>query len=137
MTSAKSLSASNPSLDVGVTSNEGRRTPAPVDRQFRAALGQSASALLSGVEASAPFIPGVGMVAAALSSGTGLGDAGVGTGAGSTGNIGDTLRYSSNQSMQYLELQQRISAEDRKYTTMSNVLKARHESAKSAINNIR
>ncbi len=135
MTATTSLSASNTSLDVGITANEGRRTFPPVDRQFRAALGQSASALLSGVEAAAPFVPGVGMVAAALSSGGGLGDTALGD--AGTGTMGDTLRYTTNQSMQYLELQQRISAEDRKYTTMSNVLKARHESAKSAINNIR
>ena len=45
----------------------------------------------------------------------------------------------SNQlfSMQYLELQEKMQEENRQYSTLSNVLKTRHESAKTAINNIR
>ena len=37
----------------------------------------------------------------------------------------------------YLELQERISAESRAYSALSNVLKARHDTVKNAIGNIR
>lgn len=37
----------------------------------------------------------------------------------------------------YLELQEQISAENRAYTTLSNVMKARHDTVKNAIGNIR
>jgi len=39
--------------------------------------------------------------------------------------------------MQLLELQQRISLEQRQYMTTSNVMKARHDTAKQVINNVR
>ena len=39
--------------------------------------------------------------------------------------------------MQYLALQERINAESREYSAISNVLKARHDTIKNAIGNIR
>lgn len=41
------------------------------------------------------------------------------------------------QNLYYLQLQQQISDESRKYTALSNVLKARHDMLKHAIDNIR
>ena len=43
----------------------------------------------------------------------------------------------SEQNLYYLQLQQQISDESRKYTALSNVLKARHDMLKHAIDNIR
>ena len=37
----------------------------------------------------------------------------------------------------YLQLQEQISAENRQFSTLSNVLKARHDTVKNAIGNIR
>jgi len=38
--------------------------------------------------------------------------------------------------MQYMQLQQEIQADNRNFSTMSNLLKVRHDTAKSAINNM-
>lgn len=51
--------------------------------------------------------------------------------------IQSVLENSQAFNMYYLELQEQISAENRQYTTMSNVLKARHDTVKNAIGNIR
>jgi len=50
---------------------------------------------------------------------------------------GDVLAQNSDQNLYYLRLQQQISAESREYTALSNVLKARHDTVKNAIGNIR
>jgi hypothetical protein len=47
------------------------------------------------------------------------------------------LSSEGDQALYYLQLQQRISAESRAYTALSNVLKARHDTVKNAIGNIR
>lgn len=51
----------------------------------------------------------------------------------------DALAASTDgeQNLYYLQLQQQISDESRKYTALSNVLKARHDMLKHAIDNIR
>lgn len=40
-------------------------------------------------------------------------------------------------SMQYLQLQQKMQSENRRYTLLSNIMKTRHDTAKNAINNMR
>lgn len=40
-------------------------------------------------------------------------------------------------SIQYLAIQQKIQQENREFNLLSNVMKARHEAAKNAINNLR
>jgi hypothetical protein len=50
---------------------------------------------------------------------------------------GDEMTLQTQQNMYYLKLQQQISDESRQYTTLSNVLKARHDMVKNAIGNIR
>ena len=47
------------------------------------------------------------------------------------------MRQSVDQNLMYLQLQEQMSAENRRYTALSNVMKARHETAKASINNIR
>jgi hypothetical protein len=51
--------------------------------------------------------------------------------------IEGTLSQGADQNLYFLELQERISQESRSYTALSNVLKARHETVKNAIGNIR
>ncbi len=39
--------------------------------------------------------------------------------------------------LQYLQLQQKMQSENRQFTMMSNIMKTKHDTAKSAINNVR
>jgi hypothetical protein len=39
--------------------------------------------------------------------------------------------------LQYLGLQQKMQADNRQYTTLSNIMKTKHDTAKNAINNVR
>jgi hypothetical protein len=72
---------------------------------------------------------------AGIGSGTGVPGA-AGTGA-ENGGIEAALNQSANQNLFFIELQERISAESRSYSAQSNVLKARHDTVKNAIGNIR
>lgn len=56
------------------------------------------------------------------------------TGAGS---VDGTLAQSQDMNLYYLQIQERVNAENRSFTTMSNVMKAEHETVKTAIGNIR
>lgn len=120
----------------------GRATPAPADRAFRSTLRDGASVLLGGVEAAARSLPGGEIVAAAIDGAGRAGSPGAaatafGTDASSPSAGADALLGSGNESMQLIALQQEIQEENRRYSTLSNVLKARHETAKNAIGNIR
>ena len=55
----------------------------------------------------------------------------------STAGIEDSLSRTQKFNLYYLELQERVAAEQRRYTALSNVLRAQHETAKNAIGNIR
>ena len=69
------------------------------------------------------------------------GTAGLGSGAGpaggESGGVESALNQSANQNLYFIEIQERISAESRSYSAISNVLKARHDTVKNAIGNIR
>lgn len=56
---------------------------------------------------------------------------------GEQGGIENVLAESQAFNMYYLQLQEEISAENRQYSALSNVLKARHDTVKNAIGNIR
>jgi len=133
---------------VTTTPMVGRTTAEPADRRFRAALGDGATVLLGGVEAAARSLPGGEIVAAAIDHTT----AAAGSGSGSTSRsvsalvsgqasttsaAEESLAASSNDAMELIALQQQMQDENRRYSTLSNVLKARHETAKNAIGNIR
>jgi hypothetical protein len=68
------------------------------------------------------------------------GTAGLGSGApaaAENGGVEAALNQSANQNLYFIEIQERISAESRSYSAISNVLKARHDTVKNAIGNIR
>jgi len=77
-----------------------------------------------------------------LNTPTGAGGAGAG---GSTGNNQQDLlnQTKSMQEMmasfnlQYLQLQEKMQAENRSFSTVSNVMKTKHDTAKSSISNVR
>jgi hypothetical protein len=69
--------------------------------------------------------------------GIGAGGTGVaGTAADPNGTIDATLQQSAQMNLYYLAVQQQVDAQNRTFTTLSNVLKTEHDSAKSAIGNI-
>lgn len=52
-------------------------------------------------------------------------------------SIQQVMSEDADQNLYYLKLQEQISAESRGYSAVSNVLKARHDTMKNAIGNIR
>lgn len=160
------IGTGGPSTGVSTTASATRVT-APAGQPFKAMMGSGAVAILSGAEQAVTRLPGGPILAAALRptaadlggavhtpatvSGRGVGastpeggagTAGIGGGAGAVGTGADggiesALSQSANQNLYFLELQERMSAESRNYSAVSNVLKARHDTVKNAIGNIR
>jgi hypothetical protein len=92
----------------------------------------------SGVGGGAPIVPRSG--AAPITGGAGATGTTGATGAaagGEANGIESVLADSQAFNLYYLQLQEQISAENRQYSTLSNVLKARHDTVKNAIGNIR
>jgi hypothetical protein len=141
------INASNVRYAVAATTP--RATPPSGGRRFRDGLGGGARALLAGVEGAAAFVPGAALATAAIRApqggSVGAVSAGLGEGAEAPGAspsatlppLGDNLRLQVDQSLHYLQLQEQISSENRRFSALSNVMKARHDTAKSAINNIK
>lgn len=126
-----------------------RVTPAPA-RPFSSIFQASASAVVDGAEAAAHRLPGGPLVSAAIRPGphdpgsaSALGSA---THAAPADGVLPTssgsdpmavIQAQADQSLYFLQLQQQIQEENRTYSTVSNVLKARHETVKNAIGNLR
>jgi hypothetical protein len=125
-------------------------------------MGAGATAILSGAEQAVTHLPGGPILAAAFRPGAsdvgnataasaaavgggaltpegpaGTGGLGSGSAAGADGGVESALRQSADQNLYFIDLQERISAESRSYSAQSNVLKARHDTVKNAIGNIR
>lgn len=132
------------------------RATAPTRRPFRDVMSSGAQVVVDGADAAVSRLPGGPVIAAALRPGFGTGDtaasavntpegpAGTATSTGSLASGGSAassiesqLAESADQNLYYLQLQERISAESREYSALSNVLKARHDTVKNAIGNIR
>jgi hypothetical protein len=56
---------------------------------------------------------------------------------GAGGSVENMLQSSAEMNLYYLQLQEAMSSENRVYSAQSNVLKARHDTVKNAIGNIR
>ena len=152
-----------PATGVYETATAPRVTPEPA-RPFQQMMNASSVAIVSGAEAAVTHLPGGGILAAAmrpsvsagglstsalsLTSATGpTGTATSGIAGGVSGVTGSTaggdpsmqqmLSQDADQNMYYLQLQEQMSAESRSYSAISNVLKARHDTMKNAIGNIR
>lgn len=138
-----------------------RVTPYPA-QPFKAVLRNSASAVISGAESAVAQLPGGPVLAAAVRDTTtgvsgvgspmgGVGGAASGAPGGtqyadpaegsattsSGGSLESALSRQAEDNMYYLGLQQRIQDENRNFTTLSNVLKARHDTVKNSISNLR
>lgn len=155
-----------PSTGVYATATAPRVTPEPA-RPFQQVMNAGSAAIVSGAEAAVTHLPGGSILAAAMRPGgsapggfgggaytmslnrpegpTGTATSGLSSStagaAGSTGTgapgIEQVMSQDADQNMYYLQLQEQMSAESRSYSAISNVLKARHDTMKNAIGNIR
>ncbi len=77
---------------------------------------------------------------AAVSSATvavpAIGPSSAGASTDPSAGIDASLQQSAQMNLFYLQLQQQVDSQNRAFTTLSNVLKAEHDTAKSAIGNI-
>ena len=122
--------------------------------RFGAALRTAAAGVAQGIAASvelaAPFVPGGTVLSGAVRSAAATlvprgrtGSAATATAAGGASGEGDVLaatralqQESQSFNLQYLQLQENMQRESREFTALSNVMKVKHDSAKSAINNL-
>jgi len=148
------------SIQVAPTT-EKKTQPGRFEAALRGAAEGAARGVAGAVELAAPYVPGGTILAAAIrtaASGGGLragvaqADAGLsaaasGTAGGAAGGEGTgegdllaatrTLQQEARTfNLQYLQLQESMQREGREFTAVSNVMKVKHDSAKSAINNI-
>jgi hypothetical protein len=147
------IHSAGPATDVARTSTASRVTPPPA-RPFKQVMQAGAIAVVSGAEAAVSKLPGGPILAAAVRPGPSVAGGAVGSASlrpeGSSGTaapaggqaggepgIENMLNQHADQNLYFLELQERISAESRAYSALSNVLKARHDTVKNAIGNIR
>ncbi len=56
---------------------------------------------------------------------------------GGDGGIESSLQQSQEMNLYYLQIQETVNAQNRTFSTLSNVLKAEHDTVKTAIGNIR
>ncbi len=128
------------SLALSRTTTAARATPPSGGQRFRAALASTADTVLGSVESMTSFLPGARTVATAVRAGVSSPSPAVGAatgGGGSPGAAGTALETQADQAMGLLQLQQQIGLEQQRFQTISNVLKARHDTAKSVIGNVR
>jgi len=123
-------------------------------------VANGAGAVAGAVGVAAPFIPGGAVVSSTVSQAAGAignyaGDGAMnvpgqapglntpmGQGGGSsTQSLMDQTKQMQEMQMsfnlQYLNLQNKMQGENRQYSTISNVLKTKHDTTKNSINNIR
>jgi hypothetical protein len=62
---------------------------------------------------------------------------GVGAGGSEAASVEASLQQSQDMNLYYLQVQELVNAQNRSFTTLSNVLKAQHDTVKTAIGNIR
>jgi hypothetical protein len=108
--------------------------------KFGQAMGKLADGTLNSLAAVAPMVPGgqlVGMAAAGLQELRGKAPSSL------TGNQSDQLdkmwamqRENQVFNLQYMQLQNEVQADNRRFSTLSNLMKVRHDTAKAAINNM-
>jgi len=105
-----------------------------------AAMRPGGSGIGPGLAGGSPYGPSAAFNRAEGPTGTAtsaLGGGVSGSAAGGDPNIQQVISQDADQNLYYLQLQEQISAESRGYSAVSNVLKARHDTMKNAIGNIR
>lgn len=130
------------SIHVAPTS-ESRSVPGRFERALRGAVAGLANGIASGIELAAPLVPAGTVVSAAIRSAADAAAGGAAAGTAGSGGEGDLLaatkalqQQSQSFNLGYLQLQESMQRESREFTALSNVMKVKHDSAKSAISNI-
>lgn len=138
-----------PSIVVAPTT-ERRAEPGRFGAALKAAATGLARGVAATVELAAPYVPGATVLSGAVRSAAGgaalpgalrpdLGAAAQGGGSEEAELLEATRAMQQEArtfNLQYLQLQEGMQRESREFTALSNVLKVKHDSAKSAINNI-
>jgi hypothetical protein len=152
----------DPSQTATVQVDQARvRTTAQPSTPFANVLAGGANALMTGAEVAGGAIGGPVVAAAIRQARTSVADTGGGGGGGgvavggggpmdaaagvvSAGSPSAEMqamhamnRESQSFNMQMLALQEEVQQENRRFTTLTNVVRARHDTAKGAIGNIR
>jgi hypothetical protein len=140
---------------------ERKSTPGRFEASLDGAARTLSAGLAGAVELAAPAVPFGTLLSGAVRGATGGGagraasassltvpatGTGTGTGTGATGGTGGETdliaatralqQEAQAMNLQYLQLPERMQQESREYTALSNVMKVKHETARSAIGNI-
>ena len=131
------------------TVSVGRQTP-KTDFASRLKTGAetAAGALAATAAAVAPFVPGGAIVSAAVSSLASASQIGSGApnlnsalgsalGGAPGGTINDSLSGMQADNIKMMEIQIKMQRENTVFSTLSNILKVRHDTQKNSVGNIR
>jgi len=129
---------------IAVAESRDRQTP-KAQTPFRDVLAGGVNVLVAGAQTTAALIGGPVLAAAVRQTlPTSVGGAPLAAGGAAAANDRNDMadmhamqRESQAFNMQLLELQEEVQQENRRFTTLSNVLRAKHDTAKSAVGNIR
>jgi hypothetical protein len=117
-----------------------RQTDRP-PKPFHDVLAGGVSLLLSGAELATHVVAGPVMAAAVHDARVGatgaLGASPTASASGSPGDVQSLLADGQASNLQLLALQQQIQNESQQFSTVSNVMRARYDTAKAAVSNIR
>lgn len=113
-----------------------RATAPDAGQRFRDALAGAAQAAVGGLSSILPGSAGLlsNVVATPAGGATRAATAGLSSEANSSSGL---ARESADQALELLAIQQSIGLEQRQFTTVSNVMKARHDTAKNVVGNFR
>lgn len=133
--------SNNPSPGVMQSAQSTAQPPGKPKRTFGKVLSGVADVALGATSAIAPMIPGgqlVGLAARGIAN-LKKGRAGTDIATAPQDQVDKMWQMQSESqafNMQYLQLQTQLQSDNRNFSTLSNLMKARHDTAKSAINNM-
>ncbi len=121
-------------LEIGATRS--RQTPRPA-QPFHDLLAGGVSLLLSGAEVATHVVAGPALAAAVHDARAGATGALGASGGSAPADLSSMVQDGQASNMQLLALQQQIQNETQQFSTVSNVMRAKYDTAKAAVSNIR
>lgn len=110
-----------------------RGGPGPAGSLGIPLAGIGSTPVRAGAEGPAPLAGG----ATGALSPTGMTPGAGGVAGGEASSVEASLQQSQEMNLYYLQIQEAVNAQNRSFTALSNVLKAEHDTVKTAIGNIR